>query len=173
MTTQTKLNLIPRALLVLGAGATAAAIAAGCGDSDKKATLTKAQVIAQGGKICKAAERKAEALPAPTSEHPFGPGTSQSEHRQTRNWLAGEANAIEESVDGLAGLAAPEEDRELLTGYIRDTRAVVVKLREASRAPNAKVEDEANEGFSMFDEASRQTAQYGFPKGVCGSGSSS
>jgi hypothetical protein len=35
------------------------------------------------------------------------------------------------------------------------------------------VEDQANAAFGLFDEASKQTARYGFPKGVCGSGSSS
>jgi hypothetical protein len=173
MTTQTRFTRIARALVAAAAAVAVAAVATGCGDSHKKTTLTKAQVIAQGTKICKAAEHKVEAMPQPSDEHPFGPGTSQGEHKQAREWLTGYANALEGSVDGLAKLAAPDNGRQLLDGYIRDTRAVVDKLRDASRAPNAKVESEVNEAFGMFDEASKQTAAYGFPKGVCGSGSSS
>jgi hypothetical protein len=67
---------------------------------------------------------------------------------------------------------APSQDRGLLQGYLRDTGGVVAKLRAASKAPAGSVEAQANDAFGMFDRASKQTAGYGFPRGVCGSGAS-
>jgi hypothetical protein len=150
----------------------AATIAAGCGSS-ASATLSKPQVIAQGARICKAAEHKVSSLPHLPTQHPFGPGSSQAEHRLARSFLSGYADLLEGSVHGLSSLNAPAQDRELLDGYIRETRRAAAKLRAASRAPDPKVEAEAAEAFALFEKASRKTAAYGFPKGVCGSGSSS
>jgi hypothetical protein len=173
MTIERRFRHIVRPVVAVMAMAAVAACTAACGGGDNQTTLTKAQVIAQGGRICKAAERKVTALPQLTSEHPFGPGTSQAEHRKARRFLAGYADALAGSLDALARLNAPKDDRQLLNGYIRATRGVVAKLRSASTAPDAKVEPQANEAFAMFDDASKQSAAYGFPKGVCGSGSSS
>ena len=148
-----------------------AAVAAGCGGGSDK-TLTKAEVIKQGTAICKAAERRAERLPQLTVEHPFAKGASPADGQKARKFLAGYADALEFSRVGLSKLAAPEQDRALLDGYLHDIHQVVTDLRAASRAPAARVEHEANAAFSLFEKASSQTARYGFPKGVCGAGES-
>jgi hypothetical protein len=49
---------------------------------------------------------------------------------------------------------------------------VAARLRAASKAPAAQAELQANAAFRRFETASRQTAEYGFPKGVCGAGGS-
>lgn len=149
--------------------AAAAALASGCGGNDERA-LSKSQVIARGTVICKAAERRAERLPQLTVEHPFAKGTSSSLHRTARRFLAGYADALDSSRIGLAKLDAPKDGKPLLDGYLRDIGTVVADLRSASRAPGPAVEDKANAAFGLFEKASRQTAAYGFPKGVCGAG---
>src|SRR5206468_11087906 len=107
-----------------------------------------------------------------TTQHPFARGTSPAVRRDARNFLAGYADALESSRTGLGKLKAPAQDRQLLDGYVSDIGTVVDKLRTASTAPAQKVEDEANAAFALFDKASKQTTAYGFPKGVCGAGSS-
>jgi hypothetical protein len=153
------------------------ATAAGCGGggntSTSTTTLSKAQVIAEGGKICRAAEAKVNQLPQLRTQHPFGPGTSAAEHRKARAFLRGYAANLEQAREGLQGLNAPSQDRALLEGYIHDTGDVVNELRAAAKAPPDKVEAMARKAFGMFAKASKQTAEYGFPKGVCGAGSSS
>jgi hypothetical protein len=146
------------------------AVAAGCGGGEE--TLTKAQVIEQGGAFCKRAEQAVERLPQIKIEHPFAKGTSAAEQQGAREFLAGYANALESSRVGLQGLNAPEQDQQLLEGYISDLGTIIAKFRTASKAEAAKVEAQAMEAFALFDKASKQTADYGFPKGVCGSGSS-
>jgi hypothetical protein len=159
-------KLIPIAMVAT------AALAAGCGGNSDN-TLTKSQVIAQGSVICKRAERSVETLPQIAVEHPFAKGTSAKTRSDARAFLAGYATALDSSRVGLSKLKAPKEDKALLDGYLHDIGLVVAKLRSASTAPAADVEDQANAAFGLFDEASKQTARYGFPKGVCGSGSSS
>lgn len=151
------------------AAATLALAAAGCGGGTDD-TLSKREFIARGGAICKAAERKVAKLPQLNVDHPFAKGTSPAVRRTARRWLAGYAEALEFSRVGLAQLRAPAEGKTLLEGYLRDTGAVVAQLRTASEAPAQSVESQANAAFGLFERASRQTARYGFPKGVCGSG---
>jgi hypothetical protein len=151
------------------AAAILALAAAGCGGGSDD-SLSKREVIARGGVVCKAAERKVAKLPAVSVEHPFAKGTSAAVRRTARRWLAGYADALEFSRVGLAQLKAPAEDKPLLDGYLRDTGAVVAQLRTASKAPARLVESQANAAFGLFERASRQTARYGFPKGVCGAG---
>jgi hypothetical protein len=127
-------------------------------------------VISRGTAICIAAERRVEALPELTSEHPFAKGTSAAERRRARRFLSGYADALDASRQGLQKLNAPDQARELLDGYIHDTGTVTDKLRAASKAGPEDVEAEANEAFKLFGRASKQTLQYGFPKGVCGFG---
>jgi hypothetical protein len=151
------------------AAATLALAAAGCGGGSDN-TLSKREVIARGGAICKAAERKVAKLPQLSVEHPFATGTSPAVRRAARRFLAGYADALEFSRVGLAQLKAPAEDRTLLEGYLHDTGTVVAQLRTASKAPARSVESQANAAFGLFERASRQTARYGFAKGVCGAG---
>jgi hypothetical protein len=147
-----------------------AAMAAGCGTGDK--TLTKSQVIARGSTICKTAEKRVEALPQPTVQHPFAKGTSAKARSDARRFLAGYANALEYSRAGLAKLDAPKQDRPLLERYLTDLTAIVAQFRLAARAPAPQVEQDAMKAFAMFEKASSQTKKYGFPKGVCQAGAS-
>jgi hypothetical protein len=148
-----------------------AAVTAGCGGGNDK-TLTKAEVIKQGSVICKAAEKRAENLPQLTVQHPFAKGMDPAVGRKARRFLAGYADALDYSRVGLSKLAAPNEDKTLFTGYLRDVATVVSELRAASKAPAAQVEQRAGAAFGLFERASSQTARYGFPKGVCGAGES-
>ncbi len=165
--------------LVLIAVVTTAAAVAGCGSSDKTAntantltTLTKAQVIARGTVICKAAEKRVEQLPQPTVQHPFAKGTSAKERSDARQFLAGYADALESSRAGLAKLDAPPQGKRLLAGYLSDLSTIEAQFRTAAKAPAPQVEADAMKAFSMFEKASAQMKQYGFPKGVCQAGSS-
>jgi hypothetical protein len=146
-----------------------AAVAAGCGGGSDN-TLTKSQVIKRGTVVCKAAEKRVETLPQLTVEHPFAKGVDPAVGRQARKFLAGYADALNYSRVGLLELRAPSQDKQLLDGYLRDIGKVVGELRAASKAPAARVEDQANAAFRHFEKASAQTAKYGFPKGVCQAG---
>jgi len=150
----------------------ATGLAAGCGGGHTAATLTKAEVISKGGAICKAAEKRLSKVPALTTDHPFAKATSQATHERARQWLTAYATLLDSTRVGLKKLAAPAQDKQLLDGYLRDIGTVVTELRTASRAPAARVEAQANKAFDLFERASKQTAAYGFPKGVCGAGDS-
>jgi hypothetical protein len=145
-----------------------AVVTAGCGGGSDN-TLTKAQVIKQGSVICKAAEKRVERLPQPAAQHPFA---DPANARKARQFLTGYADALADSRTGLSRLAAPGTDRALLDGYLRDIGTVAARLRAASKAPAAQAEHQANAAFPLFETASPQTAEYGFPKGVCGAGGS-
>lgn len=166
-------NAIPprSALPLLAAGALIVA-AAGCGNGGNEDTLTKAEVIGQGSMICKEAEQSVNELPQPV-EHPFAEGSTAQQQQDARAFLSGYADGLGSTLEQLRALNAPEEDKELLDGYIDDTGVAVEKLREASEAPPQEVEPMANEAFGLYAEASSQTAEYGFSKGVCGAGNSS
>jgi hypothetical protein len=146
------------------------ATAAGCGGSD---TLTKQQVIGKGTTICRHAEAEVNRLPQLTTDHPFAKGTSAAERRQARRFLVGYANALDDSHDGLAKLDAPKDGKQLLDAYLVGVDKVADELRAASTAPDARVEGMVGQAFGLFDSISKNTAQYGFAKGVCGSGSAS
>jgi hypothetical protein len=156
--------------LILIAVVTTAAAVAGCGGADK--TLTKSEVIKQGGVICRTAEKRVERLPQLTVEHPFAKGTAEAVHEKARKFLAGYADALEYSRAELGKLAAPKQDRQLLDGYLHDIGVVAARIRAASKAPNSSVEKQASAAFGLFARASSQTKRYGFPRGVCGAGGS-
>jgi hypothetical protein len=156
-------------LILISVVATAVFVA-GCGGSSDK-TLTKSQVIARGTVICKTAEKRVEKLPQLTVQHPFAKGTSAKTRSDARAFLTGYANALDYSRQALAKLDAPKQDRQLLDGYLTDLSGIVAQFRTAAKAPDANVEAAAQKAFGMFDQASSQTKQYGFPKGVCGAGS--
>jgi hypothetical protein len=160
-------------LTLIAVVATAAAVA-GCGSNGKTTdnTLTKNQVIARGTVICKAAEKRVEKLPQPTTQHPFAKGTPAKERTAAREFLAGYADALEYSRSGLAKLAAPAQGKQLLDGYLSDLSKVEAQFRLAAKAPDPQVEGDAMKAFAMFEKASSQTKQYGFPKGVCQAGGS-
>jgi hypothetical protein len=158
--------------LVAAAALAGAGVGCGSGDDEDEATLTKAEVISQGGAICQEAEQSVEDLPAIPSDRPFVE-FAPKQQQLAREFLVGYADLLDSTREGLAQLDAPEEDRELLDGYIADVEAVVAELRAASEAEPDSVEAKADKAFALFDRASEHTAAYGFPKGVCGSGNSS
>ena len=148
-----------------------AALAACGGHVDQ--TLTKAQVISQGSAICKRAEQQVNALPQLTTEHPFAKGTTAKEHRAARTFLIGYARALDGSRIELAKLDSPNDGKALLEAYLTGIGKVAAELRAAAKAPGPEVEAQVGEAFGLFDRVSSKTAAYGFPKGVCGSGSAS
>ena len=139
-------------------------------------TLTKAQVIQRGSAICKAGERKVEALPQIRSQHPFAANAPKGDAARAIRFLAGYADALEGVRVGLAKLDPPPQGRALLKGFIADLDPTVAAFRRAhadavsGRYPAA--ESEAQRAFGLFAKASKKTAAYGFPNGVCQSGSS-
>jgi hypothetical protein len=160
-----------RATLPLLAAAALIATAAGCGGGGEH-SLSKAQVIKQGSAICRRAEQRVNALPPLTSPHPFATGTSPQERERARTFVLGYADALETSRQGLLKLDAPSDGKTLLDGYIDGIETVVQKLRAAAVAAPEDVEPQVTKAFALFDSVSKKTASYGFPKGVCGSGSS-
>jgi hypothetical protein len=156
------------AVALLAASAFAVA-AGGCGGNAE--TLSKAEVIQRASGICMAQEKKVLALPQLTSENPFADDAPAGDREKARRFLAGYADALETVRTQLGELALPEEGREQLEGFVEDLGPTVAKLREAERAaaqgdPQALAL--ANEAFGLFEQASKQTAAYGFPKDVCG-----
>ncbi len=139
-------------------------------------TLTKAQVIARGSAICKTGERKADALPQIRSANPFAPNAPKGDKRRAIVFIAGYANALEGVRVGLARLAPPAQDRGLFEAFIADLRPTVAAFRAGHRAAlagrYAQAMSEVQRGFTLFAKASKNTKAYGFPKGVCQSGSS-
>jgi hypothetical protein len=139
-------------------------------------TLTKAQVIERGTVICKAGERKVNALPQIRSQHPFARNAPQGDGVRAIRFLAGYADALEGVRVGLAKLDPPPRGRALLEGFVADLRPTVAAFRTAHADAVAHrygaAEAQAQRGFLLFAKASRKTAAYGFPKGVCQSGSS-
>ena len=137
-------------------------------------TLTKAQVIKRGSVICKAAERRVEAVPPLRSQHPFAKNAPKGEAARAIRFLAVYADALESVRVGLAKLDAPAQDRALLDGFVADLKPTVAAFRaahgDAVRGRGSAAEAEAQRGFVLFARASRKTAAYGFPKGVCQSG---
>ena len=157
-------------VLPLLAVAALLAAAAGCGDDDE--TLSKAEVVERGSAICKAGERKIAGLSL--SEDQFATNAPEGERAKAREFLALYGDSLGTVRAQLGDLKLPEEDKEKLEGFIGELGATVERFRQAERElvggdPKA-AEASATEAFGLFAKASEQTAAYGFPKGVCGSG---
>jgi hypothetical protein len=173
-TTQSRYRPAAIAALALAAAlasAPAPAFAAGRGN-----TLSKAEVIRRGSLICKAGERKVDALPQIQSQHPLTGHVSAGERQRAILFIAGYADALAGVRHGLAGLKAPAQDHALLAGFITDLGPAITAFREAHAdalaGRNAAAESEAGKAFALFAKASAKTRAYGFPKGVCQSGAS-
>ncbi len=139
-------------------------------------TLTKAQVIARGSAICKAGERKVNALPQIRSANPFASTAPKGDKERAIVFIAGYASALEGVRVGLARLAPPTQDRELFETFVADLRPTVAAFRAGHRAAlagrYALAMSKVQRGFALFAKASKNTKAYGFPKGVCQAGSS-
>lgn len=161
-----------RTISILAAGATVVAVA-GCGGTN---TLTKAQVIKQGSAICRAAERKVERLQAPRSQNPFAKDAPKGDRRRAVTFLAGYANALDGARRGLAQLHPPRQGKQQLESFISQLGPTVARFRrahdEAAADDGRAAMADAQAAFGMFAKASAETKAYGFPRGVCQSGSS-
>jgi hypothetical protein len=141
-------------------------------------TLTKAEVIGRGSAICKAAERRVEATPAPRSSNPFAKTAPTGDRARAVNFTAVYAGSLASVRNGLAKLAgvAPRQGRALLTSFIAQLGPTIAALRAGHAAALAHHDKRAladvQRGFALFARASTQTKAYGFPKGTCQSGSS-
>lgn len=156
-------------ILLAAAALTPAALAGG-------STLTRHETIVEGSAICKAAERKVNALPQPKSQNPFAKNAPKAERDRGLAFVAGYADALGGVRSGLAKLDAPPAGRELLGSFITQLGPTIGAFRkahaEALAGRDAQALADVQRGFSLFARASAKTKAYGFPKGVCQSGSS-
>jgi hypothetical protein len=138
--------------------------------------LTRHETIVRGSAICKAAERKVDALPQPKSQNPFARNAPEAERARGLAFVAGYANALAGVRSGLAKLDAPPAGRELLESFITQLGPTIEAFRsahaEALAGRDAQALADVQRGFGLFARASAKTKAYGFPKGVCQSGSS-
>ena len=136
-------------------------------------SLTKAAVIARGTVICKAAERKVDALPSPRSQNPFAQTAPKGDRARAIAFTAGYANALSGVRRGLGALDAPPADRGLLMGFVSDLGPTIAAFRtahaDALAGRFAASLAATQKGFGLFARASAKTKAYGFPKwkGVC------
>jgi hypothetical protein len=144
--------------------------------SAARETLTKAQVIQRGTAICKAAERRVDATPGPRSQNPFAANAPKGDRGRALRFIAVYASSLESVRVGLAKLDAPPQGRELLTSFIAQLGPTVAAFRngyaDALAHRYTRALGDVRRGFTLFARASAKTKAYGFPKGVCQSGSS-
>jgi len=161
-------------LAALTALAAVAALALAAASSAAPRTLTRAQVIAQGSVICKAAERRVESAPQPRSQAPFAADAPKGDRQRAIAFLGVYANALDSVRVGLRKLPAPAQGRRLLDTFVADLGPTVAMFRTARADALAGRYQAAMThtmtAFSMFSKASVQTKRYGFPKGVCQAG---
>jgi hypothetical protein len=160
--------------LALAPMAAAAAFAPASLAGSGGGTLSKAEVIARGSAICKAGERKVNALPQLRSQHPLTRDVPKGDRRRAIVFIAGYADALQGVRDGLATLKPPVKGRALFEGFISELGPAIAAFREAHHnaidGRNAVAEAETQTAFALFAKASKKTAAYGFAKGVCQSG---
>ena len=163
-----------RHILMLAAVAAAIAVVPTALAGSGGGTLTKAEVITRGSAICRAAEKRVNALPQIRSQRPFARNAPKGDRTRAIRFLAGYADALEGVRVGLAGLKAPARGRVLLAGFIAELRPTVATFRRAHNEAVAgryvAAQAHAQAAFSLFAKASAKTKAYGFPKGVCQSG---
>jgi hypothetical protein len=140
--------------------------------------LTKAQVIHRGSAICRAAERRVDATPAPRSQNPFATTAPRGDRERALKFIAVYARSLASVRRGFTSLVprAPLPGRPLLSSFVSQLRPTIAAFRAGHAAAlshhYARALREVQRGFKLFDRASAKTKAYGFPKGVCQSGSS-
>ena len=143
-----------------------------------QSTLTKSQVIARGSAICRAAEHRVDATPGPRSQNPFAANAPRGDRQRALDFMAVYASSLTSVRSGLGRLAAqaPAEGRPLLTSFVAQLGPTIAAFRAGRAAALAHRDSTAladvQRGFTLFAKASVKTKAYGFPKGVCQSGSS-
>jgi len=141
-------------------------------------TLTKAQVIKRGSAICRAAERRVAATPGPRSQNPFAKTAPKGDRERAVRFIAVYASSLTSVHVGLGKLVriAPPQGRPLLVSFVSQLGPTIAAFRAGHTAALAHRYSAAladvQRGFLLFAHASAKTKAYGFPKGVCQSGSS-
>jgi hypothetical protein len=141
-------------------------------------TLTKAQVITRGSAICRAAERRVESTPGPRSQNPFAATAPKGDRERALRFIAVYASSLASVREGLGKLVplAPPEGRPLLASFVSQLRPTIAAFRAGHAAAvehhYSRALADVQRGFALFARASSKTRTYGFPKGVCQSGSS-
>lgn len=140
--------------------------------------LTKAQVIKRGSAICRAAERRVEATPAPRSQNPFAKTAPKGDRARALKFIAVYASSLSSVRVGLGRLVpvAPAQGRPLLASFVAQLGPTIASFRAGHAAALAHhyrlALADVQRGFARFARASVKTKAYGFPKGVCQAGSS-
>jgi hypothetical protein len=141
-------------------------------------TLTKAQVIDRGSAICRAAERRVDATPGPRSQNPFAVNAPKGDRERALRFMAVYASSLSSVRTGLRRLipSAPRGGRPLLVSFVAQLGPSIASFRAGRDAAlqhhYARALADVKQGFVLFARASAKTKAYGFPKGVCQSGSS-
>jgi hypothetical protein len=141
-------------------------------------TLTKSQVIARGSAICRAAEHRVDATPGPRSQNPFATNAPNGDRQRAIVFMATYASSLTSIRTGLGRLVgeAPPDGKSLLTSFVAQLGPAIAAFRTGHAAVLAHHDQAAlaavQRGFTLSAKASAKTKAYGFPKGVCQSGSS-
>jgi hypothetical protein len=140
-------------------------------------SLTKTQVIKRGSVICRAAQRRVEATPAPRSQNPFAKTAPKGDRERALKFMAVYASSLTSVRQGLGRLVplAPREGRPLLVSFVSQLGPTIGAFRAGHAAAlekhYARALADVHRGFGLFARASVKTKAYGFPKGVCQAGS--
>jgi hypothetical protein len=140
--------------------------------------LTQAQVIKRGSAICRAAERRVEATPGPRSQNPFAKTAPKGDRERALKFIAVYASSLTSVRIGLGKLVplAPPHGRQLVVSFVSQLGPTIAAFRAGHTAAvkhhDVRALADVQRGFNLFARASVKTKAYGFPKGVCQSGSS-
>src|SRR4051812_13780869 len=131
-------------------------------------TLTRAQVVARGSAICRAAERRVEATPGPRSQNPFAQTAPKGDRERAIEFIAVYASSLSSVRHGLGKLvpAAPQQGRGLLASFVSQLGPTIASFRAGHAAALAHDYSRAladiQRGFQLFARASVKTKAYGF-----------
>ena len=140
--------------------------------------LTKTQVIKRGTAVCRAAERRVDATPGPRSQNPFAKTAPKGDRERALRFVAVYASSLTSVREGLGKLVplAPPRGRSRLVSFVSQLGPAIAAFRAGHTAAlhhhYAAALANVQHGFALFARASAETKAYGFPKGVCQSGSS-
>lgn len=154
----------------------AALVPAACGSGSTHA-LSKQQVITKGSAICRAAEHRVQTTPGPRSQNPFAKSAPRGDAQRAIRFIAVYAGSLTSVRSGLGKLVpdAPAPGRPLLSSFVSQLGPTIAAFRAAHSAAldhrYSRALADVRRGFGLFARASAKTKAYGFPKGVCQSGS--
>jgi hypothetical protein len=117
---------VSRTIALLAAGSIAALASAACGD-DGASALTKDEYIDRGNEICADAN---DAIEERADEEELFSDEEPTEEEVERFTVEVSVPTIEDEIDDLRGLPAPEEDRDELNGIYETAEEGIAELRE-------------------------------------------